>query len=200
MNAKDFNEIVYNRMDWCEQILLVKGEEYSREGDRLWNFKSAGRKRNKHPAEALLDMKVKHDVSVDDIVDDLKRGVIQPKEFIAEKIGDSIDYLLLLEGLIEEARQESKEYNACQSEEIFGGYVRCPICNSSWAIGSEQEKSINSHGMCIVCSEKKKKEYIAAEKINISCDYVTDATVHIIPDKSSRAWENAKIISNKPEE
>lgn len=109
MNAKDFDKIVAARMDWCEQILLAKGEEYSREGDRLWNFKSAGRKRNKHPAEALLDMKVKHDVSVDDIVDDLKRGVIPPKEFIAEKIGDSINYLLLLEGLIEEARAQTND-------------------------------------------------------------------------------------------
>lgn len=106
MNAKDFDKIVAARMDWCKQTLLAKGEEYSREGDRLWNFKSAGRKRNKHPAEALLDMKVKHDVSVDDIVDDLKRGVVPPKEFVAEKIGDSIDYLLLLEGLIEEARTQ----------------------------------------------------------------------------------------------
>ena len=109
MNAKDFDKIVSNRMKWCEQTLLSKGEEYSREGDRLWNFKSAGRKRNKHPAEALLDMKVKHDVSVDDIVDGLKRGVVPPKEFIAEKIGDSIDYLLLLEGLIEEARTQTND-------------------------------------------------------------------------------------------
>lgn len=109
MNAKDFNKIVVARMDWCKQTLLAKGEEYSREGDRLWNFKSAGRKRNKHPAEALLDMKVKHDVSVDDIVDDLKRGVVPPKEFVAEKIGDSINYLLLLEGLIEEARTQTND-------------------------------------------------------------------------------------------
>ena len=150
MNAKDFDKIVAARMDWCKQTLLAKGEEYSREGDRLWNFKSAGRKRNKHPAEALLDMKVKHDVSVDDIVDDLKRGVVPPKEFVAEKIGDSIDYLLLLEGLIEEARTQTNDL-------------------------------IASDGLC----EKLK---------NISPE------VYTVPDKSSRSWENAKIISNKPEE
>ena len=150
MNAKDFDNIVSNRMKWCEQTLLAKGEEYSREGDRLWNFKSAGRKRNKHPAEALLDMKVKHDVSVDDIVDDLKRGVVPPKEFVAEKIGDSIDYLLLLEGLIEEARAQANN-------------------------------SIAHDDLC----EKLK---------NISPD------VYTVPDKSSRSWENAKVISNKPEE
>ena len=150
MNAKDFDKIVSNRMKWCEQTLLAKGEEYSREGDRLWNFKSAGRKRNKHPAEALLDMKVKHDVSVDDIVDGLKKNIVPPKEFIAEKIGDSINYLLLLEGLIEEART--------QANDLIAHNVLC-------------------------------------EKLqNIS------PKVYTIPDKSSRSWENAKVISNKPEE
>ena len=44
-------------------------------------------------------------VSVDDIIDGLARGIVPPKELVAEKIGDSINYLLLLEGLIEDERQ-----------------------------------------------------------------------------------------------
>lgn len=106
MIAKDFNKIVANRLDTCKKVLCEKGEEYSRNGDRLWNFKVAGRKRNKTPAESLLDMKAKHDVSVDDIVDDFAMGIIPSKEVVKEKFGDSITYLLLLEGLIEEARAE----------------------------------------------------------------------------------------------
>ena len=109
MNAKDFNEIVAARMDWCNKTLCAKGDEYARDGDRLWNFKAAGRKRNQHPAQALAGMEVKHDVSVDDIIDGLARGIVPPKELVAEKIGDSINYLLLLEGLIEEERQRREE-------------------------------------------------------------------------------------------
>ena len=105
MNAKDFDEIVAARMAWCSKTLCAKGDEYARYGDRLWNFKAAGRKRNQHPAQALAGMEVKHDVSVDDIIDGLARGIVPPKELVAEKIGDSINYLLLLEGLIEEERQ-----------------------------------------------------------------------------------------------
>lgn len=104
MDYITFNTIVGKRFDQCNKVLTQKGEEYSREGDRLWNFKRAGEKRRKTPADALLDMKAKHDVSVDDMVDMLKRGVVPSKEMVAEKIGDSINYLLLLEGLIEEAR------------------------------------------------------------------------------------------------
>ena len=104
MNAKDFDKIVGARLNWCEKTLCAKGDEYAREGDRLWNFKAAGRKRNQQPAQALAGMEVKHDVSVDDIIDGLARGIVPPKELVAEKIGDSINYLLLLEGLIEEER------------------------------------------------------------------------------------------------
>lgn len=104
MNTKDFDKIVAARMAWCNKTLCAKGDEYARDGDRLWNFKAAGRKRNQHPAQALAGMEVKHDVSVDDIIDGLARGIVPPKELVAEKIGDSINYLLLLEGLIEEER------------------------------------------------------------------------------------------------
>ena len=105
MNAEEFDKIVGARMDWCMKTLCAKGDEYARGGDRLWNFKVAGRKLNCHPAEALAGMMVKHTVSVDDIIDGLAKGVVPPKELVAEKIGDSINYLLLLEGLIEEERR-----------------------------------------------------------------------------------------------
>ena len=106
MNAKDFDKIATARMDWCMKTLCAKGDEYARGGDRLWNFKVAARMLNCHPAEALAGMMVKHTVSVDDIIDGLARCIVPPRWLVAEKIGDSINYLLLLEGLIEEARGE----------------------------------------------------------------------------------------------
>ena len=119
MESITFNTIVGKRFDQCYKTLAEKGEEYSREGDRLWNFKRAGEKRRKTPAEALLDMKVKHDVSIDDIVDGMKRGVLPSLETVAEKIGDSINYLLLLEGLIEEEREVARaEFDAIRLEEV----------------------------------------------------------------------------------
>lgn len=104
MDAKTFEKIATDRLNKCLFVLIGKGEEYSREGDRLWNFKRAGEKRNCHPAQALLGMKVKHDVSIDDIVNDLEAGILPSKEKLAEKINDSINYLLLIEGLVEEQR------------------------------------------------------------------------------------------------
>ena len=104
MNATDFDKIVGDRMEWCIETLCKKGDEYARNGDRLWNFKVAARKRDCRPAQALAGMMVKHTVSVDDIIDGLANGIVPPREMVAEKIGDSINYLLLLEGLVEEER------------------------------------------------------------------------------------------------
>lgn len=115
MDAKVFEKLSGDIVEHCMATLNTKGEEYSREGDRLWNFKRAGEKRRKTPAEALLDMKAKHDVSVDDIVDALKRGHVPSKDAMLEKIGDSINYLLLLAGLIEEVREEQHKQVAIRS-------------------------------------------------------------------------------------
>lgn len=107
MNATDFEKLVVARLENCGVVLVAKGEEYSRGGDRLWNFKAAARMRNCTPEQALMGMKAKHDVSVDDMVAGLATGKIPSKEAVAEKFGDSINYLLLLEGLIEERRKEN---------------------------------------------------------------------------------------------
>jgi hypothetical protein len=135
MNAKDFDKIVGARLNWCEKTLCAKGDEYARDGDRLWNFKAAGRKRNQHPAQALAGMEVKHDVSVDDIIDGLARGIVPPKELVAEKIGDSINYLLLLEGLIEEERQRREEV-----PEMNAAFMMMEPSTESWQTAvSEQD-------------------------------------------------------------
>ena len=190
MNTKDFDKIVAARMAWCNKTLCAKGDEYARDGDRLWNFKVAARKLNCHPAEALAGMMVKHTVSVDDIIDGLARGIVPPQELVAEKIGDSINYLLLLEGLIEEERQkreEVPEMNAAfetPGPEVYGGYVVCSACGLKCSIGSEQEQSVNLTGRCTICRDEKERETYTVPPLQDGDD---DPVVHIVPDKTSRS-------------
>lgn len=92
----------------CTQLLLSKNEEYSRDGDRLHNFKRAGEKLGISPEEALLGMKVKHDVSIDDIVKDLAQDKLPTLGLLMEKIADEINYQYLLFGLIME-RMDNRE-------------------------------------------------------------------------------------------
>ena len=181
MNAEDFDKIVGARLNWCEKTLCAKGDEYARDGDRLWNFKAAGRKRNQHPAQALAGMEVKHDVSVDDIIDGLARGIVPPKELVAEKIGDSINYLLLLEGLIEEARANQ------------------PVPDPEpWQTAVSEQDARRGEQAATSAQRRGAMDALAP-----ACGYTIpplqdgddDPAVHVVPDRTSRSAESEAIVS-----
>lgn len=125
MNAQDFNKIVEARLRFCRDLLVPKGEEYARNGDRLHNFKTAGRVAGVTPERALLGMYLKHLVSVMDIIDDIDHGKLPKRVVLDEKITDSINYHLLLEGLVQdrfaEAFRASKEYETQVFSELATG-------------------------------------------------------------------------------
>lgn len=96
-----FGTVVSNRIDKITKVLSQKEEEYAKSNDRYHNFRVAGRILNCSPERALLGMLIKHFVSVVDIIDSLDnydKPIV--KELIDEKIGDSINYLILLEGML----------------------------------------------------------------------------------------------------
>ena len=98
-----FDKLVDRRLVHIKATLQRKGKEYATDDDRFHNFKAAGRKRNQTPEQALVGMVAKHEVSVDDLV---KWAGTSPEritvKLIDEKIGDNINYLILLEGLLRE--------------------------------------------------------------------------------------------------
>jgi len=95
--------IVEERISQIRKTLAFKGEEYATSKDRLHNFKRAGRLRECTPEDALLGFFMKHLISVLDIVDKIEVDV-PSSEVVNEKVGDCINYLILLEALIEERR------------------------------------------------------------------------------------------------
>lgn len=101
MTAEKFNEIINERLITSTQLLCAKSEEYATE-DKLHNFKVAARLQGCTPITALAGMMCKHTVSVYDLIRDHEEGKDIPKEVWDEKIGDHINYLLLLTALIEE--------------------------------------------------------------------------------------------------
>lgn len=106
MNHETFCNLAAKRFQACQDILASKSKEYSRSGDKLHNFRAAAQIFGWQPEEALLGMKVKHDVSIIDIVEDIaSSGALPDEKLLAEKITDSINYLVLLEALITERRQ-----------------------------------------------------------------------------------------------
>jgi hypothetical protein len=96
MNTNQFEELLSNRLLKIKTVLSSKAMEYAI-GDRLYNFKRAAEIERTTPEKALFGMFAKHLVSVIDLVE----GSIEPTDYLVnEKIGDAINYLILLEALL----------------------------------------------------------------------------------------------------
>jgi hypothetical protein len=112
MNKETFDKILDSRLKKTKSVLESKRTEYATgKHDRLHNFNRAASMLGCSKENALIGMLSKHLVSVLDMVDNLDGCSIPwvpSVEFVEEKIGDSINYLILLEAMIKE-RLEIKD-------------------------------------------------------------------------------------------
>lgn len=100
MNTQMFNALVEEQIEQIRSVLVTKVKEYVTSKDRLHNFKSAvPDKLQKTPGEACWGYMVKHLVSVRDLALGIRKGNL---EMINKKIGDVINYLILLKGILVE--------------------------------------------------------------------------------------------------
>lgn len=109
MKASEFNTLVDRRKTLITKILQKKANEYSKWDDRLYNFKRSAMISNCQPETALLGMNNKHLVSVIDIVEAIEKNpdVVFQEEYINEKVGDLINYCILLEALLHERYEKT---------------------------------------------------------------------------------------------
>jgi len=99
MNNEEFNKIVEERISLIKSVLVKKQAEYSSKTDRLHNFKVGSRMTGKTPEQVLQGFRLKHEISINDIVEGVPDNLPE-KDLLQEKIGDSINYLILLEALL----------------------------------------------------------------------------------------------------
>lgn len=102
MNFDDFEKVKAARMRKCSEVLGLKADEYAAGGDRLSNFKQAGALQKCSAERALVGMLIKHIVSIVDMARDIDSGKMATYAQWNEKMGDSINYLILLDALIVE--------------------------------------------------------------------------------------------------
>lgn len=100
MTEKQFEIHVDERIERIRNVLQIKAKEYRKNDNPFHNFDRAAAMNNCTPERALMGMLAKHQISVLDLVDDIDSGKLPNRELVAEKIGDHINYLILLEGLI----------------------------------------------------------------------------------------------------
>jgi hypothetical protein len=102
----DFNRVVDDRINSIRRVLISKAKEYATDGDRFHNFNVAARIAGTTPENALMGMRLKHEVSVMDLVEiAASRPWDLTVAMVEEKIGDNINYLILLEGMLKQRIQ-----------------------------------------------------------------------------------------------
>lgn len=102
MNSSQFDAILSVRIAQMRDTLASKAAEYATETDRLASFKEAAKLTGESPMEALMGMLVKHWVSIQALVGIYATGRQLASGAVDEKIGDAINYLVLLEALFRE--------------------------------------------------------------------------------------------------
>lgn len=112
MNRDKFNRIVDARCESIKQTLVKKGAEYSNDINVFHNFdESVGISFAKSPEMVAWEYMTKHLQSIRDLVELTQHGYIgHPTEaMVNEKIGDAINYLILIEGMF---KKRMEEYNS----------------------------------------------------------------------------------------
>lgn len=118
MNKNTFERVVEDTLDMCKAVLTRKSGEYSSSDDKLHNFNKAKElMRCKTKEFALLGMLNKHLVSVIDMIEKFeKTGELPTSGILEEKIGDSINYFILLKAcfLDDMIKTEAEKENLCE--------------------------------------------------------------------------------------
>jgi hypothetical protein len=124
MTPEDFDALLTRRLEMTRDVLASKAGQYASKDDRLHNFKKAAGLSRTTPERALFGMVAKHLTAiVDYIVDDTK---VPTQEWLDEKIGDVINYFILLEALWTEDIQRQERISARMQEvkvELIGTWL-----------------------------------------------------------------------------
>lgn len=99
MNDAQFNAVVDRRVEAIRTVLQRKAAEYAY-GDRLSNFKRAAAMQAIPPEQAGWNFLVKHIVSLQDMVESRRP---YPRAQWDEKLGDAINYLILIDAIATES-------------------------------------------------------------------------------------------------
>ena len=156
MNLIEFDRVLSARQHRMRKVLAAKSAEYSTNADKLHNFRRAADTLGECPEKALIGMAIKHWVSILDIIDKIAESGEYPDEnTIDEKIGDMINYLVLLEAMIKEViRKDVPDnpnivigYDAAIKikDDVVKGICKCKSCRKSASITTENEESGYKH-------------------------------------------------------
>ena len=102
MNLKKFEILLKEIFKRTENVFLTKRNEYANNEDVFKSFKNGvGFSLHTEPEQVAWSYLAKHLESIQSIIKKLPNEK-PSKELIEEKVGDAINYLIIIEGLLKE--------------------------------------------------------------------------------------------------
>lgn len=95
LKNEDADAYLKGILDQTYTVLGVKAKEYVRNGDRMHNFNKGAQLTGKLREEVLEGFRLKHLLSRDDMINDIKEGNLPSEALVNEKYGDIVNYYIL---------------------------------------------------------------------------------------------------------
>lgn len=99
-SESEFEKVVNQTLCQIEETLIVKGKEYRRNNNPFHNFEVGARKKNISREKALDGMLLKHEVSIEDMTNDLDLDILPTESAVNEKFGDALIYLIIKKAML----------------------------------------------------------------------------------------------------
>jgi len=103
MKSGEFYRYVEDKLRMYTNILRAKGisnSGYQSKDDRLSYFIEHAKIMHITPERAALELSIKHFISIREMINGIDEGNIYSEEYIDEKIGDLINYMLFIRALL----------------------------------------------------------------------------------------------------
>ena len=104
----DFDKVVEETLNNIREKLIIKGKEYRRFNNPFHNFEVGARKKNITREKALDGMLLKHEISIEDMTNDLDYGILPSESAVNEKFEDNLVYLILKKAMFLDRITKSK--------------------------------------------------------------------------------------------
>lgn len=95
IKSLEFENVVDTTLQQIRDILIEKGKEYRRNNNPFHNFEVGANKKCISREKVLDGMLLKHEISIDDMTNDLDLGKLPTASVVNEKFNDNLIYLII---------------------------------------------------------------------------------------------------------
>ena len=96
----EFDSVVSKTLIDIRDLLITKGKEYRRNGNVYHNFEQAAAMTGMSREKVLDGFLLKHEISINDMTNDLENGILPTRDKVEEKFNDNLIYLLIKKAMI----------------------------------------------------------------------------------------------------